>query len=318
MLELNKVHCGDALKLLKELGNGSVNCVVTSPPYWALRDYGVDGQIGLESTFEEYIKKLCYIFDEVKRILRDDGTCWVNLGDTYSESGGAGNQYGKFCGKNKIEGFKKYKGHKVSDYPSKCLTLVPFRFATEMINRGWILRNVIIWHKPNCMPSSVKDRFTVDFEYIFFFVKQKKYWFETQYEPYDKPMNRWGGEKLKADGVSTWDEGVGQDTYRSRNMRPNPLGRNARATWSICPRPFPQAHFAVFPEELPKKCIKAGCPENGVVLDPFTGSGTTGLVACELNRNFIGFDINQEYCDMATKRIKPYLEQTKLQEVLNN
>ncbi len=179
-MKTNIILNGDALKHLKGLPEKSINMCMTSPPYWALRDYGVEGQLGLESTFEEYINKLCNIFDEVKRVLRKDGTCWVNIGDTYWGGGQGGNDY---PGKQVVP--SSGYGHKAkgNSYKSKSLVMIPFRFAIEMVNRGWILRNTIIWHKRNCMPSSVKDRFTVDFEYIFFFSKKKKYYFETQYEP---------------------------------------------------------------------------------------------------------------------------------------
>jgi DNA modification methylase len=287
---MNKIILGDCIEELKKLESESVNCIMTSPPYWALRDYGVEGQLGLEPTFEEYINNLCDIFDECKRVLRKDGTCWVNIGDTYFGSGkGAGGdisnskqiwtfenketktcqhcgkffegyKYQEFCGSacSGVDNTPRQLKGKMQD---KCLVQIPHRFAIEMCNRGWILRNTIIWHKPNAMPSSVKDRFTVDFEYIFFFTKNKKYWFETQYEPYEAKINRWGGDKLKAKGVGTWDKGTGQTTYRDRNMRPNNKGRNKRTTWSINTKPYSEAHFAVYPEELCETPIKAGCPK---------------------------------------------------------
>ena len=240
---------------------------MTSPPYWALRDYGVEGQLGLEPTFDLYIKRLCGVFDEVKRVLKESGTCWVVIGDCYA--GNMGKKSGwtdNKLGFGKEEAIKKgvcltAKTKIIHQLPQKCLVGIPFRFAVEMINRGWILRNTVIWFKPNCMPSSVKDRFTVDFEYLFFFVKNKKYYFEQQFDHYEKPMNRWGGKNLVAKGESTWDKGTGQTSYRDRSMRPNPQGRNKRCVWRICPQPFHEAHFAVFPEELVETPIKAGCPE---------------------------------------------------------
>lgn len=382
MLELNKIHQGDCLKLLKALPDESINCVVTSPPYWALRDYGVEGQLGLEPTFQEYINKLCDIFDEVKRVLRKDGTCWVNLGDTYW--GGCGGPQSWEREERDIKWSEKsLKNPHRKDgtaYPDKSLCCIPDRFKIEMINRGWICRNEIIWFKPNCMPSSAKDRFTVDYEKVFFFVKNQKYWFETQYEAYTEPMNRWGGDKLEAKGKSTWDEGTDQNTYRDRNMRPNPQGRNKRCVWQVTTKPFKEAHFATYPEELIEPMIKAGCPEfvcnkcgkarekiiekdgrirqhwapgtdkktemakgkhgvtstlvtgyknvykeigltdcgcntgftGGIVLDPFFGSGTTGLVALKQNKKFIGMELNQEYINIATKRLKPILSQKKI------
>ncbi len=309
-MKTNTILKGDSLTKLKELPNESINCVMTSPPYWALRDYGVEGQLGLEPTFEEYITKLCDIFDEVKRVLRKDGTCWVNLGDTYLAQQGKGfpstgqvNIPDK--DKNAVLNIKRPK-----EIPPKCLTMIPQRFVIEMVNRGWILRNTIIWHKPNCMPSSVKDRFTVDFEYIFFFVKNKKYWFETQYEPIKESSEVRSKYTFRA---ARKDRGDPSGTHTGKDKDfVKVQGRNKRTTWKICPQPFPEAHFAVYPEELCQTPIKAGCPEEGIVLDPFFGSGTTGLVALKQNKKFIGIELNTEYIEMAKRRLKPLLEQEKL------
>lgn len=291
---------GDSLEVLKTLPDESVDCVITSPPYWALRDYGCEGQLGLEPTFQEYIDKLCNIFDEAKRVLKKEGTCWVNIGDTYN-----GNKEGKtdnkVCDylKNTTTNLHKKKG----DLPDKCLCQIPSRFAIEMTNRGWILRNEIIWHKPNCMPSSAEDRFTVDFEKVFFFVKSKKYYFEQILEPYTAPLDRWGGDNLKADNESEWDKGTGQSTYRTRNMRPNEEGRNKRTVWSITTKGFSEAHFATYPEALVEPMIKSGCPLGGIVLDPFSGSGTTGRVAIDNGREYIGIELNSEYIKIQEKRL---------------
>lgn len=380
-MKTNYILNGDALTHLKELPSESINCAMTSPPYWALRDYGVEGQLGLEQTFEEYIKKLCDIFDEVKRVLRKDGTCWVNLGDTY---GGSGTQQ-KDTGKHGYspENMATMKNKPSSKLLGKNLCNIPARFSIEMQNRGWILRNTIIWHKPNCMPSSVKDRFTVDFEYLFFFVKNKKYWFETQYESLSNAtikdiksrknmacLTGKHGSKHFDNEDSVFNK---QKTKRLRTEFVDlERGRNKRAVWSICPKPFKEAHFAVYPEELCETPIKSGCPEfvcnkcgkprekiieiisgkgegkpydanrpdgyimdgrnrksehnfkgytdcncnadfsPGIVLDPFFGSGTTGLVALKQNKQFIGIELNPEYIKIANERLKPYLEQRKL------
>ena len=403
----NTILQGDALTKLKELPEKSINMCMTSPPYWALRDYGtasweggdkncnhildktselqgdwkrpsreefnkvgevlecvvckkqfkgklgnkfcstkclntlsndertnvksirveicsicgakrVDKQLGLEPTFDQYISKLCDIFDEVKRVLRDDGTCWVNIGDTYSAT--------RWTGEGKGQPMNKMKdGHRdinplkdTGNIPDKCLVGIPFRFALEMINRGWILRNTIIWHKPNCMPCSVKDRFTVDFEYIFFFSKKKKYYFETQYEPQSpetlprlKRAVSNNHKNLKVPGQTTH----GMHKARAKGegeVRYNPFGRNKRTVWRICPKPFKEAHFAVYPEELCETPIRAGCPVGGIVLDPFFGAGTTGLVALKQNKKFIGIELNKEYIKIADKRLNPFLEQTHL------
>lgn len=185
--------------------------------------------------------------------------------------------------------------------------MIPYRFAWLMVENGWILRNIINWHKPNQMPQSAKDRFTVDFEPIFFFAKQPKYYFEQQLEPYEKPLDRWGGESLVAKGNSTWDNGTGQKSYRHRNMRPNPEGRNMRTTWDINTEPFNKAHFAVYPEKLVSRMILSGCPENGTVLDPFLGAGTTAIVSRKLNRNYIGFELNPDYVKIIHERINEEL-----------
>ncbi|MEK9207420.1 MAG: site-specific DNA-methyltransferase [Patescibacteria group bacterium] len=187
MMEYNKIIQGDALEVLKTLPAESVDCVLTSPPYWALRDYGVPGQLGLETTFQEYITKLCDIFDEAIRVLKKEGTCWVNVGDTYNSGGNYRSE-----GEGQIEGTRgrEYQAKagmvkvdiKLQGLQSKSLCQIPSRFAIEMTNRGWILRNEIIWYKPNCMPSPIKDRFTVDFEKVFFFVKSKKYKFDGRQE----------------------------------------------------------------------------------------------------------------------------------------
>ena len=329
--KMNKILQGDALTQLKTLQEKSINICMTSPPYWALRDYGVDGQLGLEPTFDQYISNLCDIFDEVKRVLRDDGTYWVNMGDTYGGSGCGTNDYYTEASKS-IQG----KGKNVKlcktggiaqkiDYPAKSLCCIPFRFVLEMINRGWILRNTIIWHKPNCMPSSVKDRFTVDFEYVFFFSKKKKYYFETQYESFrsnDHDKKRM--QEPRKEYAGKWSGKKDHESYGSPRVRTqrsavpntqrafvdgNKQGRNKRTVWRICPKPFKEAHFAVYPEELCETPIRAGCPEGGIVLDPFFGAGTTGLVALKQNKKFLGIELNPEYIKIAKARLKPFLEQ---------
>ena len=482
---------------------------MTSPPYWALRDYGtasweggdencdhkeakeksrhdydlskaqttthrgakkgtdqakwkdkcpncgaikIDKQIGLEPTFEKYISDLCDIFDEVKRVLRKDGTCWINLGDTYfkdkmlamipfrfaiemvdgidkpnlikeetDRSWLAGIIDGEGCigisrsyPKDKSQYYSPYlrvkmndrevienivritksgKVIKEKDYSkdgikrkqqygwrvdgkmackiiSDCYKyLIAKRNQTkiacylgdkqeknnkmgkflseeelkereylfELIKKynqreikgdcelpsppqsrrggGWILRNTIIWHKPNCMPQSVKDRFTVDYEYLFFFSKSTKYYFETQYEQFisnEYDLARMAKARTEFGGKWAQNSGGAIKTQRAF-VAGNKEGRNKRAVWSICPKPFKGAHFALYPEELCETPIKAGCPEGGTVLDPFFGAGTTGLVALKQNKKFIGIELNPEYIEIAKKRLKPFLEQEKLE-----
>ena len=364
--KLNQIIPGDTLEELKKFRDGTIDSVVTSPPYWALRDYSTEpqifggdpncehewheidilrkatpgdkpgfnskvavhrtnkenrpgepsdfcskcgawkGQLGLEPSFDLYLKHLCDIFDEVKRVLKNTGTCWVNLGDTYSGGGNTNDRFQK-QGKSKSVGEYKFN-RKLNPIQEKCLCLIPFRFAIEMVNRGWILRNVIIWWKPNCMPSSIKDRFTVDFEYVFFFVKNKKYWFEKQYEPLQ-------ASSLLRAKYNSYSSKTDQGIHGGMNLK-NQLkvfekikngelqGRNKRCVWRIPTRPFKGSHFAVFPETLVETPIKAGCPKSGIVLDPFMGSGTTAVVAKRLGRNYVGIELNPKYIEMAEKRIK--------------
>jgi len=317
-MKYNKIHNIGCLEGLKKLKRESINCCVTSPPYWALRDYGVEGQLGLEPTFEEYITKLCDIFDEVKRVLKKTGTCWVNIGDTYmgnssySENGRQGyeqktgmiNKEKWIDPKYKAAGTSRLREHVKQTLKSKSLVGIPFRFALEMIKRGWILRNTIIWHKPNCMPSSVKDRFTVDFECVFFFVRSKKYYFEQL------------KEKIQAKVIERRQSKEKRQEYNKKGLTgvKRTMSRNKRSVFSVTTKPFKEAHFATYPEDLIEPMIKAGCPEKGVVLDPFMGAGTTALVALKQNKKFIGFELNKEYIDISMKRILPFLEQTKLKK----
>jgi len=308
---LDKIILSDCLTGLKQLPDESIDCCISSPPYWGLRDYGFTEQLGQENDFLDFISKLNDIYLEVQRVLKPTGTCFVNLGDTFAGSGSGTtknadtskyieNSKQVYVLPNGTAKASKFRGTGLN----KSLLMIPERFAISMIDNGWILRNQIIWHKPNQMPSSATDRFTVDFEKIFFFVKQSTgYYFEQQLEPYTSPMNRWGGDKLEANGKSNWDNGTGQATYRKRNMRPNEDGKNMRTVWSINTEPFPEAHFATYPELLVSRMIKAGCPENGIVLDPFMGAGTTGLVAKKLNRHYTGFELNAEYLKIANNRI---------------
>lgn len=307
---IGRIICGDSLKVLKTIPGESIDCVVTSPPYWALRDYGVKGQIGLESSIEEYLDKLILIFDEVKRVLKPSGTCWVNFGDTYANKTKGGHQ-------NKVQDnifdslttratIPKLKTE--LNIPAKSLCLIPSRFAIRMIERGWMLRNEIIWYKPNAMPQSVKDRFTVDFEKVFFFVKNRKYYFRQQFEALKNP------QELKRRFSNPFDHHKYRkfsgkshknlETIKQSQKKILKRGRNKRCVWSIGTAASEADHFAVFPPRLVETPILAGCPENGIVLDPFIGSGTTAVVAKQLKRNYIGIELNPEYVKLAKTRIK--------------
>lgn len=322
---VNKIVQGDAFETLKTLPDNQVDCVITSPPYWAVRDYRVDGQIGLEPTISEYISRLTTVFSEVKRVLKKEGSCWVVMGDTY----GRGNR-----GPNTTETIRgRLLVPKSPVMTEKTLCLIPDRFAISMVDSGWILRNRIIWYKPNCMPSSAKDRFTIDFEHVFFFTKSPRYYFETQYEPLSRKYDEFFDNKAWSEGrakyqnhrSSRWmktglwpafggkkgSDGVNH-TYSCEQRAVNGHGRIKRAVWKIPTSSYSEAHFATFPERLIETPIKATCPINGVVLDPFMGAGTTGLVALKNARKFLGIELNPSYIEMANKRLEHFLKQSTL------
>lgn len=272
------------------------------------------GELGLEPTFQLYIAHLIDIFREVKRVLKPTGTVWVNLGDSYS-----GNGYKQtVAGQNRSNGadnesFRDKYQRDDGDIRAKSLMNIPHRFAIAMTDElQFIQRNNIIWHKPACMPSSAKDRFTVDFENIFFFTKEPKYWFEQQLEEYTQPLDRWGGDKLVANGVGMWDAGTGQEMYRDRDMRPNPDGRNMRTTWTVNFEPSGEEHYASYPTRLIEIPIKAGCPEGGIVYDPFGGTATTAVTAHKLGRQWICSELQPKYAEIANKRLESYLMQKSL------
>lgn len=274
MMRTNVVRCGDALAVLKTMPTESIQMVMTSPPYWRLRDYHIGGQIGLEPTYTEYIAKLCNVFDEVRRVLRPDGTLWVNLADSYS--GGGSFQKTPRTKNPKALAGGMLPGVPHTDIPRKSLCLIPSRFAVAMVRRGWLLRNVLIWQKPNAVPESVKDRFTVDFEYLFFFAKDKRYYFQQQFEP-------------------AADQGTRQGSGYVRNKR---------CVWTIPTKGFKGNHFAVYPEALVETPIRACCPRGGVVLDPFLGTGTTAVAAQKLGRQWVGIELNPAYVDIAKNRLR--------------
>jgi site-specific DNA-methyltransferase (adenine-specific) len=313
LLHENQILQGDALTRLKDLHSESIDCIITSPPYWALRDYKTDGQIGVEKTIDEYISNLIAVFDECKRVLKKSGTCWVVLGDTYSSNGVNRNGLSTGTCSKRVAENKQYPQRENLELPEKSLCMIPERFAIKMIDNGWILRNKIIWHKRNCMPSSAKDRFTIDYEYVYFFTKSKKYYFKTQYEPLNWDTEARYKRSTFGGGAKQFN---GNPTYMTtpKTIEINPNGRIKRCVWTINTKPFSEAHFAVFPEELVKQCLDAGCPPSpdGIVLDPFMGAGTTALVALKNNRKFVGIELNKEYVEIANKRLQPYLYQTKL------
>ena len=305
-MKTNIIYNQGCLSGLKLLPDSCIDCCISSPPYWGLRDYEAEGQLGVEKDFKDFIGNLIEIYKQVYRVLKPTGTCFVNLGDTYSGSGNGSKDKG-FADAINGQNYKDNKPIPKTGIKNKSLLMIPERFGIEMISNGWILRNQIIWHKPNQMPSSAKDRFTVDFEKIFFFVKQQKYYFKQQLEPYSKNSDMEYRVNLRKDK----DYKLKKHSPYKNNLpmvgakKPvyNPGGRNVRTVWSINTKPFSGSHFAVFPEKLVTRIIKAGCPEGGLVFDPFMGAGTTAVVARKLKRNYIGYELNKKYIDIANKRL---------------
>ena len=298
-----EIKQGDALSVLKTMPSQSINTCVTSPPYWGLRDYGVDGQLGLESTPEEYVAKMVEVFREVNRVLRDDGTLWLNLGDSYVASHVVGTKDDDTGWKHGAisKGYQARAGGVGNGRNPKDLVGIPRMVAFALRADGWYLRQDIIWHKPNPMPESVKDRCTKAHEYIFLLSKSRKYYYDHEAisEPYtskaEKPRNKAKERYNDSYKGGRWSEGV-RDYYAAGK-------RNKRSVWTVTTKPFKGAHFAVFPPDLIEPCILAGCPEGGIVLDPFMGSGTTAVVALKHNRNYIGIELNPEYIKIAEKRV---------------
>lgn len=283
-----------------------LDCIITSPPYWQQRGYGYDGQWGLEPTYQEYLENLWSLMDAVYPKLKDEGTVWINLSDTYN-----GN---KISNSNPLANEKLHKSNIVKKIQpcirNKSLCLIPHRFAIGCIDRGWIVRNDIIWAKRNGMPESVKDRFSKKHEYMFFMVKNEKYYFDLD-AIRDKPISdnvvRDKSKESFGIGTSTFSEGA-------RNTN-NPLGKNPGSVsdfWDIPTKPSSAKHYATYNDSLLVKPILAGCPEGGIIYDPFMGVGTTAVCALRAGRKFIGSEMSKEYCDIANKNIEPYLLQRKL------
>lgn len=316
-----KILVGDCLDRLKEIPDGAAHTCVTSPPYFGLRDYGVDGQIGMEATPSEFVAKMVQVFREVRRVLRDDGTLWLNLGDSYA----GGNTGGKWReGSARADGEVRDDEHSrrnrngmgaVDGVKPKDLIGIPWRVAFALQADGWYLRQDIIWHKPNPMPESVRDRCTKAHEYIFLLSKSDRYYFdhEAMREPASKGS---AGSEFHTGKTAKHQLGMAS---KNRSVRPGvdtkgggqgsgkmiypAESRNRRSVWTVPTQPFAGAHFATFPMALVEPCIRAGAPVGGVVLDPFNGAGTTGLVALRNERDYIGCELNPEYASMACNRI---------------
>ena len=308
-----KLMHGDCLVKLKEMEAESVNCVVTSPPYYGLRDYGHEGQIGLEQTPDEYVQKMVDVFREVWRVLRKDGTAWLNLGDSYAREGGNTPGVSRHWDGRKADPGgqhdKRPNAHLIGLKP-KDLIGIPWRVAFALQSDGWYLRQDIIWHKPNPMPESVTDRCTKAHEYIFLLSKSQKYFYDAEAVKEKSTEESIARQRRGVSEIHKNINGAPGQTPHSMN-KPRHLDknrdvlttRNRRSVWTVSTKPFKGAHFAVFPEKLIEPCILAGCPKGGTVLDPFTGSGTTGVVTVKHGRNFIGCELNKEYLDMANARI---------------
>jgi DNA modification methylase len=295
------IHVGDATTVLRTLDAGTVQTCVTSPPYFGLRDYGTPGQIGLEPTLDAYVARLVEVFREVRRVLRADGTLWLNLGDTYSAGkcgrGDVGNIVAGHQTRTNGSGVKPVQRPGVA----KQLLGVPWRVAFALQADGWILRQDIIWAKPNPMPESVKDRCTKSHEYVFLLSKSARYHFDAAaIEEPSANVSRAG--KIERTFHSANRKGAGRNDVGREVLRT--ATRNKRDVWTVATKPFKEAHFACFPLKLIEPCILAGCPAGGVVLDPFAGAGTTWLVAKQHGRQFVGIELNPEYAEMARKRVE--------------
>jgi DNA modification methylase len=322
------IHQGDCVEQLRKLPDESVQCCVTSPPYWGLRDYGVDGQLGLEETPEQFVASMVEVFAEVRRVLRSDGTLWLNIGDSYAagktgrtdqgrDIGGRGGNYsdGSFAA-----------GSQRSAPPGlkpKDLVGIPWMLAFALRADGWYLRRDIIWSKPNPMPESVTDRPTSAHEYLFLLTKSPRYFYDAEAIRED---GVWAGQNRSDRGPRESEmpgasphRGLRQDKQRGHGRRHDgfnerwdqmskdeqqALGRNKRSVWTIATRPYTDAHFATFPPDLVEPCILAGTPGGALVLDPFAGAATTGMVATQLGRDFVGIELNPEYVALGEDRIR--------------
>ena len=301
-----KILIGDCRDVLRTLPDASVQCCVTSPPYFGLRDYGVAGQIGLEPTPDDFVAEMVAVFRDVRRVLRDDGTLWLNLGDSYAStvkgSGGAGkSRLGPNRDLQNI-GHQKFEPRRfdMQGLKPKDLIGIPWRVAFALQADGWYLRSDIIWHKPNPMPESVTDRPTSAHEHIFLLAKSARYFYDAEAvrEANSNPdLAECITPRKDRSGNGEWQPGTGGRMGSVRD------GRNLRNVWTVATKPFSGAHFATFPPALIEPCVKAGCPKGGTVLDPFGGAGTTGLVADRLHRNAVLIELNPDYAAMAERRI---------------
>lgn len=309
MMELNTIFCGDALDVLRTLPDNFVHCCITSPPYYALRDYGAEGQIGREDTPAQYVARLTEVFSEVWRVLRPNGTLWLNIADTYCATGSKGDHLDPKnpSGRN---GQGVSLAQRVENVKAKDMLGIPWMLAFALRDHGWYLRSDIIWMKANPMPESCKDRPSRCYEHIFLLTKSKSYYYDAAAiaEPVAESTPMRMRRKF---GKNKYSAGIPGQTHQHLNdYRPNgyaeediPLLRNKRDVWQINSVPYKGAHFAAYPPKLVETCLLAGCPPDGIVLDPFLGSGTTAAVAKQMGRHYIGIELNPDYCALAEQRI---------------
>ena len=315
------LHAGDARDVLTAMPDESADCIVTSPPYWAKRDYGVAGQYGCEPDPDGYVATLCATFSEARRVLADDGTCWLNLDDSYSAGSATPSGKHAYIGPGLM-------GRNAPGMEAKNLLGLPWRVAIALQDDGWILRNAIIWHKPNAMPESVRDRLNCRYELVFLLVKSRHYWFDLDPIRVPHATAARGAGRHPGDGKPNGSrpgareprcnrpgrrqkygphtrEVVGARRYGTdRSRRAHPNGRNPGDVWSIPTRPYRGPHFAAYPIDLPTRCIQAGCKPGGEVLDPFCGTGTTGIAALALGRRFTGIELNPAFAAIAAERLR--------------
>lgn len=318
------LYIGDAREVLAEMPDRSVDAIVTSPPYWGKRDYGVSGQYGLEDSPEAYVAHLRGVFAEARRVLADDGTCWVNLGDCYAGSWGNyvadGSRRSRQAGDaSRVARYGTFQPPQARLRPKNLLGL-PWRVAFALQEDGWLLRSAVVWHKPNAMPESVRDRLSARYELVFFLTKSSRHWFDSDAaraacagdQPPPRSVYRGGNSGRVLDGAERCRPSqrhvTATGTTGVRHAAASPTGRTpgkseCREVWSIPTRPFRGAHFAVFPLDVPLRCIAAGCRPGGVVCDPFAGTATTGLAARCLGRAFLGVELNPAYADLAVERL---------------
>lgn len=307
---MNQIILGDCIEQMRKQPAGIAQTCITSPPYWGLRDYGHEGQIGLEQTPEAYVVRMVEVFREVRRVLRDDGTLWLNLGDSYANNGARdSSKVGGSTGERIRRGVKGTMDSRPRDIPEgfkpKDLIGIPWRVAFALQADGWYLRQDIIWHKPNPMPESVTDRCTKAHEYIFLLSKSNKYYFDNEAikEPsaYYGIDQRSGMGNIRYEGKRTQGDASanGQQSFVTINET-----RNKRSVWTVTTKSFAGAHFATYPPDLIEPCVLAGSMEGDLVIDPFMGAGTTALVAAKYGRQYLGFELNPHYKDIAEKRLR--------------